>query len=223
MKANFAAVLSLSILGSWLASTPWAVAQQPLERLEGQIRSQSAPGEPVGPKVRATGERPYLGAVADDKTDRGRGVRVLTVRPGGPAEQAGLRPQDLITGAASTRVRQMSDLTAVLELFSPGDKVPLELIRDGQPQRVDVTLGRFPGAAETTPAPPGAIPSTPAVPGPGTFITVPADGPNPPPGALIAAPTSDSARIEQLLRRIEQLEQRVQELEKAVSDSRKKQ
>lgn len=220
MKAIFAVILSFAVLEGWLVSQRSAVAQQPLDRLEGQIRNQTAPAESVGPKVQATGERPYLGAVADDKTDRGRGVRVLTVRPGGPADRSGLRPQDLITGAATARVRQMSDLTAVLEMFAPGDRVTIEVIRDGQPLKVDVTLGRFPGTME-----PGrpALPETNPVPVPGARTAPPPEGLNLPPGAATAGPMSDSARIEQLQRRIEQLEMRVQELEKTLSDSRKKQ
>jgi hypothetical protein len=64
-------------------------------------------------------QRAYVGAVVDDVNDRGRGVRVLVVRPGGPAERAGVRPRDLIVGAGGTRVRQLSELTAVVERASP--------------------------------------------------------------------------------------------------------
>ena len=69
-------------------------AQGQLDRLDSDIRA--ANGSPS--LAVATGQRAYLGAVADDNA--GRGVRVLSVRSGGPADHAGLRPQDLIVSAA---------------------------------------------------------------------------------------------------------------------------
>jgi hypothetical protein len=168
-------------------------------------------------------EPAYLGAVVDDQKDRGRGVRVVEVRPGSPAERAGLRKQDLITRAANRRIRQMSDMSSILNTFGPGDKLPLDIIRGLRPERIEVTLGRRPnqldqqaGAAELVPLPqPERVsPPPPPLPG-GAPETSPA-------GPALIGPSKDGDRIAQLQRRVEQLERRVEELEKTLAETRKK-
>ena len=107
----------------WLVAGEMVRAQSALQRLEEMIRQPKAdsaaaptkpPESPAPPKAAATQpphepqEPGYLGVLADDKDDRGRGVRVLKVVPGGPADQAGLKPQDLITRLGGVPVRQMT-------------------------------------------------------------------------------------------------------------------
>jgi hypothetical protein len=235
MKQIFGILTGFLTAWSWLGLPAVAPAQSALERIEGQIRgpagsaaTPTVPGNPAaapipGPAAKAkSADPPYLGAVADDSKDRGRGVRVLEVRPGGPAGQAGLRPQDLIIGAASAQVRQMSDLTAVLDLLAPGDRLELDIVRGVQPQKVVVTLGRRTAPkAEVLPPPPKEPTPLSATEPP--LLEAPA-GPvlTPPPSGPPPAPDSASARFEQLQRRIEQLEQRVQELERALAEAKRK-
>ena len=69
-------------------------------------------------------QRVYLGAMADN--DAGRGVKVLSVRSGGPADRAGLQAQDLIVGAAGRKIRLLSELSAILSRLNPGDRLALE-------------------------------------------------------------------------------------------------
>jgi len=111
-------------------------AQPALERLEQQIRKQlqQDQGKPAAeqPAAKPRREPGYLGLVADDQKDRGRGVRILEVRPGGPAEKAGLKPGDLITGLAGMRLRQMSDMGVILQHVPAGGSVLIEVLRDGQ-------------------------------------------------------------------------------------------
>jgi hypothetical protein len=227
----------LVLLGMLLAPSAPAVAQPVLERLEGAIRGQSggtaaaqpsaAPAEPApapkpvpsaAPPAKAKpavigGEAPgYLGAVTDDQNDRGRGVRVLEVRPDGPAAKAGLKANDLVTSVAGVRIRQMSDLADVLKLFKPGDTVAMDVQRGGQPQQVKVTLGRR-SATKTPAAPPGAIPPPPAPAPPGGPLLEPGleqpplgppePAPPLPPGKEKPA-AGDRASVEQLQARIEQ-------------------
>jgi hypothetical protein len=233
-------VMGVAVIWTWLGLAAAGLGQAPLDRIEDQIRTQAgqgnAPPAPPSPAEAAVppvnrspaprakaGEGPYLGAVADDRHDRGRGVRVVEVRPGGPADRGGLRTQDLVVGAANNRVRQMSDLTAVLDLCAPGDKLLLEVVRDGQTRKVEITLGQRvarPGAVV-----PEAVPAPPAEPGP-------APGPSPSEGPLLrplpSGPSpsgplsSDATRIEQLQRRVEQLERRVEELERTLAETRRK-
>jgi membrane-associated protease RseP (regulator of RpoE activity) len=241
MKRCIVITLVLMATGIWPSPARHAAAQPVLQRLEDQIRQQGGEGSaPAVPESRplaapsaglgaaAARERPYLGAVADDRNDRGRGVRIVEVRPNGPADKAGLRVGDLVVGAAGQRVRQMSDLTQILDLFAVGDKLSVELVRDTVPQKAEVTLGARPATAGAAAMPlPEAVPAPraeqpPPLPGEPPRLQPPAGGPNLTPPPLPGPLTSDSARIEQLQRRIDQLERRIEELERALLETRKK-
>jgi len=253
-NANSAFVLMSLGIGLVLGSLSTARAQPILERLEERIRSRvegaheatdpslprdieqppaeaNVPGDPAPAlEVREAG---YLGLVADDQGEENRGVRVLEVRAGGPAEKAGFAKQDLITSVAGIRVRSLTDMADVMELFPPGKTVAFEVVRGETPQRLSATLGRRP---DTPAAPPQAVtaerppklpqprvdvppePAPPAGPLPGE---PPAEGGVGPPSVeqpVIEPPPAGPERpptIEELLRRIEALERRVAELEQA--------
>ena len=212
MKTTIGMLGSVALLGIWLGTFQPAAAQAlPGGGVSppGNFGLDAAPPAAAG-AAKPAGSRGYLGAVVDDTTDRGRGVRVLSVRPGGPADRAGLRPDDLITTAAGTRVRQLVDLTGVLDSLGPGDRLSLEAIRNGRPVKGEVVLGQ--PSANAGPPATGAIPPPALVPPGGTAPAIPAEGP-----ALVSG---DSARIEQLQRRIEQLEHRVEALERQIGSQR---
>jgi len=182
------------------------VAQPPRER-PGQQPRRATPA-PAQPSTAVAAERQpgYLGVVADDKNESGRGVRILDVRPGGPAERAGLRKQDLIVAMAGSRVAKMSDMAQVLGLFSAGDTLDFDVQREGRRLKLKVTLGHRP----------------PAAPQPSAAVTPPATGPRLSAPHVSRRPTERPSPIETLQRRIEQLERRVAELEKSLAESRKK-
>jgi putative serine protease PepD len=72
------------------------------------------------------------------------GLFVQSVVPGGPAAQAGLREDDVITkinGAPATSAVQLQELTLTKK---PGDMVELEYWRSGQTATATVTLGAQP-------------------------------------------------------------------------------
>ena len=211
----------------WLGPTCPVPGQSVLERLEQQIRGRqdgpadepqpdvSQPDGPVGDATQgaaADRQRGYLGAVADDNKDRGRGVRILEIRPGTPAEKAGLRPKDLVTGLAGIRIRQMADMADVLELYTPGDSLEFEILRNGQTSKIKVTLGRRP---DTVPAPPPVVPVQPPA-----HVVEPPVGPKL--SDPVVPPADDTTLVEKLQRRIEQLERRVAELERLIAESSKK-
>jgi S1-C subfamily serine protease len=66
------------------------------------------------------------------------GVRVNGVSPGGPAEQAGVKPGDVIVAIQAKPVTTGRELVQVMEAIEPGDKVALELKRDGKPVKLAV-------------------------------------------------------------------------------------
>jgi len=69
------------------------------------------------------------------------GVFVTHVVPGSPAQAAGLQQGDLITRIGDVSIDQDHSFINILFGFNGGDQVVLDVIRDGNPIQVQVTLG----------------------------------------------------------------------------------
>ena len=82
-----------------------------------------------------------------------------TVTEGGPAEQAGIRGGDdtvtlqgleyivggdVIVKVDDAPIESFDDLIGFLADKKPGDKVEVEVVRDGETKTIDVTLGERP-------------------------------------------------------------------------------
>ena len=93
--------------------------------------------------------------------DTDYGGLIATVVPDGPADDAGLRGSDGKTRFQASAVRTggdvvlavdgkkvvaPSDLSNLILEHQPGQKVTLEVLRDGEHQQIDVTLGQRPTA-----------------------------------------------------------------------------
>ncbi|MDQ2939026.1 MAG: trypsin-like peptidase domain-containing protein [Actinomycetota bacterium] len=91
--------------------------------------------------------------------DTDYGGLIAKVVPGGPADQAGLKGADhtihfqaspvrvggdLILAVNGKKVVGPSDLSIFISQYKPGDHVTLQILRDGQHQSIDVTLGTRP-------------------------------------------------------------------------------
>jgi membrane-associated protease RseP (regulator of RpoE activity) len=199
-------------LGFWLAGAAVAWAQPEPKAPPG---SASEVGKAESPAPAEGPPRAYLGAVVDDFRDRGRGVRIERVMPGGPAEKAGLRKGDLVTGLGGIRVRQMADFAAILEQVAPGSSLTFEVLRAENRLKIDVVFGSRSGKERERMQPPTLVlPAPDGAPAPPE--AKPPRTPNPPPTATVR-PIDDHARIEMLERRVEQLERRIEQLERAIS------
>ena len=64
-----------------------------------------------------------------------------SVQAGGPADQGGIKPGDVITKLADQAVHDESELSVALIEHHPNEKVKVEIYRDGKQQTVEVTLG----------------------------------------------------------------------------------
>ena len=113
------------------------------------------------PQLLATGKviRPYLGVQVSDAVSnqvsgqRGlNGVVVAGVEPDSPAAKAGLRGLqdagngrmmlgDIIQQADGKPVRRADDLFAALERHKAGETIKLQVLRDGSPVEIEITLG----------------------------------------------------------------------------------
>jgi putative serine protease PepD len=91
-------------------------------------------------KVTQSG-RAYLGV--NVATQFNGGVLVASVKPGGPAASAGIKPGDLIVAVNKTPVANTDELAAVLAGIKPGKTIPVEVIRNGKKLTIDVTVGQL--------------------------------------------------------------------------------
>lgn len=72
------------------------------------------------------------------------GAVVAAVAAGGPGDDAGLQPGDVIVRAGDRPVATVEDVFGALRERRPGDELTLEVVRAGQRRTVEVRLGELP-------------------------------------------------------------------------------
>ena len=83
---------------------------------------------------------PIIGVTLDTTYTDG-GSRISEITPGGPADAAGLRSGDIITGLQGRDTTDATELVVAIRSFAPGETVQITFTRDGQPRTVNLTLG----------------------------------------------------------------------------------
>jgi putative serine protease PepD len=86
-------------------------------------------------------ERPYIGVTSAPHPD---GTEIQAVAPGSPAQSAGLRAGDVITGVDGSPVREPEDVSDAVNALEPGDEVEVEVSRDGERRTVTIELATRP-------------------------------------------------------------------------------
>jgi serine protease Do len=76
------------------------------------------------------------------------GAIVGDVTPSAPGAKAGLKSGDVITAIDGKKVEGSDDLTMDVVSHTPGSTVSLDVLRNGQPMKVTVTLGTRPGGID---------------------------------------------------------------------------
>ncbi len=87
------------------------------------------------------GYGPDLGTIPAFGGEPVIGVRLSGVRPGSPAERAGLRGGDVITAFGGTPVRDLAEFAALLFAERAGREVEIEVQREGSRQVLRAVLG----------------------------------------------------------------------------------
>ena len=85
------------------------------------------------------GFRPVLGVTGQPDLEE---ARIVQVRPGSPAESAGLQADDVIVRFGDTRITDFESLRSAVADTMPGERLSLLIRRDDQRLRVDVEIGR---------------------------------------------------------------------------------
>ncbi|MFD7546739.1 S1C family serine protease [Streptomyces sp. NPDC059578] len=83
------------------------------------------------------------GRTVVDEQQRPAGVAVVSVTNGGGADDAGIRPGDVITRVDDQSVTTITSLSEVLAEDAPGDRVKVTYLRNGAESTVEVTLGEI--------------------------------------------------------------------------------
>ncbi|EKQ70102.1 trypsin-like serine protease with C-terminal PDZ domain [Leptolyngbyaceae cyanobacterium JSC-12] len=78
------------------------------------------------------------------KINQNEGVLIVRVMEGSPASQAGIQQGDIIQKVAGRAVKTAEEVQSIVEVSKIGVELPLELVRNGQPQQIRVKPGIFP-------------------------------------------------------------------------------
>jgi putative serine protease PepD len=83
--------------------------------------------------------RPHLGlTIQNEKEDKG--VQVMRVMPGSPAEKAGVKKGDVITGINDKTVHSSDDLTDALQDHADDEQLNLQVLRNGESKTLQLSL-----------------------------------------------------------------------------------
>ncbi|MGM0370827.1 MAG: S1C family serine protease [Bacillota bacterium] len=116
----------------------------PINRVEEIAQQLISKGEVIRPWIGI-----YGGTVTSEMADKYNlstpyGVLISDVITSGPAWKAGLKKDDIIVKLAGEQVAGMKELKELLQNYQIGDKIVLEVERDGQLKEIDLLLEERP-------------------------------------------------------------------------------
>jgi Tol biopolymer transport system component len=124
--------------GARVAAMVADVARELADRPQ-RLTYKSLPAPASGGEIRNSGAS--LGVVPDYAGDGRPGVLLSGVRPGSPADQAGMQRGDLLVELAGTPIRDIHDLMYVLRRSKPGEKAGAVVDRAGKKVELHVVFG----------------------------------------------------------------------------------
>jgi len=109
--------------------------------------------------------QPVTPAIADSLgMKKAEGAMVDEPQRDGTAAKAGIEPGDVITAVNGTPVKDARDLARTIGALSPDSSVKLDILRQGQPKSVSLTLGQMPNEQREAKADTGGAQPTAGVP-----------------------------------------------------------
>jgi S1-C subfamily serine protease len=120
------------------------VARRPVRpkfvRLKEQTRSDPHTAAATPGDGTRRGNSATLGIMPDYAYEQKDGLKITDVRPGGPADTAGLKGGDRIVRCGSKAVGTIYDYMEIMSHQEPGQKLEVCVVRDGKEVKLDVTL-----------------------------------------------------------------------------------
>ena len=101
-------------------------------------------------------DRGWLGVTIQDVSQKlaksldlsdAQGALISSVSPDSPADKGGIMPGDVITRFNRQKVVDSTDLPPLVGQVPPGESVPVEIVREGSKQELDVTVAALDGDA----------------------------------------------------------------------------
>ncbi|HEY9776518.1 MAG TPA: PDZ domain-containing protein [Planktothrix sp.] len=93
------------------------------------------------------------------------GVEIALIKPGGPADQAGIQPGDIVSSINGIQVHSAAAVTRMIAAMHPNETAQLALVRNGAPININVVIGSLDGAAAPPSPQPPSSPLSPPSPG----------------------------------------------------------
>ncbi len=93
-------------------------------------------------------QHPYVGVFLNS-TSTG-GAQISDVQPGTPADQAGLKANDLVVAINGHPINSTQQFIEMVDTFTPGQTITLTVKRAGSTRHVKLTLGTRPSSAPST-------------------------------------------------------------------------
>jgi putative serine protease PepD len=123
-----------------------------------QIRSDSGGSDGVGYAVPGdTAQRVAQALIQDGKVEHAYlgvslgddgAAKVLDVRAGSPAAQAGLRTNDVVIAVDGKSIETGDELRSAIDAKKPGDEIQLKIRRGSSERELTVELGTRPATAQ---------------------------------------------------------------------------
>ena len=89
--------------------------------------------------------QPVTSEIADSLgLKKAAGAMVDEPQSGSPAAQAGIKSGDVITAVNGTEVKDARDLARTIGMMAPDSSVKLDIVRNGEPRSMTVTLAQVP-------------------------------------------------------------------------------
>jgi aminopeptidase YwaD len=114
-----------------------------LETIDGRTQRPGYQQIPASKMPEAASPRVWFGSVPEAGAEVD-GVRIAGVRERSPAEEAGLRPGDVVVEFGGYSVRNTQDFIIAITQYRGGDTVPLKVRRGGVLLTLTATLGGTP-------------------------------------------------------------------------------